>query len=665
MSVTGQQWPSPALQQFTASYCIDCHGEKNSEGNFSISTLDTNIRDGDHYEQWRLVLEQLQFGDMPPDGARQPAIAERKIVVEQLRSKFHTLFQPGTSPIFKLQLPAFGNHVDHTELFDSPAPRVTPSPPRLWRIRPEVYNTTMPRLAEKVEGLANALTYSEQPEFRDYSALYFIDEASAGPLLDNAKKIASQMVSDTGKDKNLKQLAGLSSPPGTELLHSSIKTVFYKVLGRNPTPDETHRYSKFYTTAYESSQANTAVIALISAVLLQPEALFRQELGDGSVDQHGRTRLSQLELAFALSFAVSNIPQNRFMEAAKADKLKEKSEIVKLLNEQLALEDYLFTKNPRIITFFREYFGYQNTLEVFKDQPEDGNHNPSLLVADLEANIADILHQDQNVLKELLTFDQYYVNASYKSVKREGIQLQLGHIKPGMYHTAYGLARDWKWSLEKQPVKMPENQRAGVLTHPAWLTAWSGNFENHPVQRGKWIRTHLLGGNVPDVPIGVDARIPVDDTMTLRERLAIATSDNTCWRCHRKMDDLGVPFEQFDHYGRFQRFEAGKPVEVDGAITRTGLTQLDRTFDSPIGLMAALSESEYVTQVFIRHAFRFFLGRNETIGDAKTLQDAYLVYKESRGSFRQLVISLLTSDSFLLRQIYTEEQEENRKGANP
>ena len=85
MSVTGQQWPSPALQQFTASYCIDCHGEKNIEGNFSISTLDTNIRDGDHYEQWRLVLEQLQFGDMPPDGARQPAIAERKIVVEQLR----------------------------------------------------------------------------------------------------------------------------------------------------------------------------------------------------------------------------------------------------------------------------------------------------------------------------------------------------------------------------------------------------------------------------------------------------------------------------------------------------------------------------------------------------------------------------------------------------
>ena len=64
-----------------------------------------------------------------------------------------------------------------------------------------------------------------------------------------------------------------------------------------------------------------------------------------------------------------------------------------------------------------------------------------------------------------------------------------------------------------------------------------------------------------------------------------------------------------------------------------------------------LSKSERVEQVFIRYAFRFFMGRNETLGDANTLQDAHQAYRISGGSFKSVVTSLLTSDSFLLRQV--------------
>jgi hypothetical protein len=47
--------------------------------------------------------------------------------------------------------------------------------------------------------------------------------------------------------------------------------------------------------------------------------------------------------------------------------------------------------------------------------------------------------------------------------------------------------------------------------------------------------------------------------------------------------------------------------------------------------------------------FRFFMGRNETLGDAKTLQDAHKPYVESNGSMKELVVSLLSSDSFIYR----------------
>ena len=37
----------------------------------------------------------------------------------------------------------------------------------------------------------------------------------------------------------------------------------------------------------------------------------------------------------------------------------------------------------------------------------------------------------------------------------------------------------------------------GLLTHPAWLIAQSGNFDNHAIHRGRWIREKLLGESRP------------------------------------------------------------------------------------------------------------------------------------------------------------------------
>ena len=246
---------------------------------------------------------------------------------------------------------------------------------------------------------------------------------------------------------------------------------------------------------------------------------------------------------------------------------------------------------------------------------------------------------------QLLTTSKAYVN--YTVDKKRGTRSPA--YNKTEFETVYGLPPDWKWT-EEQPITLPAQERSGVLTHPAWLVAWSGNFDNHPVQRGKWVRTHLLGGSVPDVPIGVDARIPEDEHLTLRERLASATSKAECWRCHRKMDPLGLPFEKYNHYGHARRYELDKPVDTSGKITRTGDERIDGEVDDPVKMLHQLARSERAEQVFVRYAFRFFLGRNETLGDAKTLQDAHQAYKESGGSFNAVIVSLLSSDSFNYRR---------------
>jgi len=75
-----------------------------------------------------------------------------------------------------------------------------------------------------------------------------------------------------------------------------------------------------------------------------------------------------------------------------------------------------------------------------------------------------------------------------------------------------------------------------------------------------------------------------------------------------------------------------------------------------------LANSERVEQVFVRHAFRFWMGRNETLNDAPVLQAAHKSYRDNGGSMRALITSPLTSDAFRYRKV--ESKRRGKKGQN-
>ncbi|MEM7012282.1 MAG: DUF1588 domain-containing protein [Verrucomicrobiota bacterium] len=219
---------------------------------------------------------------------------------------------------------------------------------------------------------------------------------------------------------------------------------------------------------------------------------------------------------------------------------------------------------------------------------------------------------------------------------------------------------NWDFPVE-QPFVLAEGKRAGILSHPSWLIAHSLNATTDPVRRGKWIRERLLAGTVPDLPVTVDASVPEDPHKTLRERYAV-TEAEACWKCHVKMNPLGYPFEVFDDFGRWRDQELmeglpkqGKdyetrPVNSLGRLDGTGDEQLDGEVTDAYEMIQRLSKSRRVQQSFIRHAFRYWMGRNELISDSKTLIDAENAYIDEGGSFQAMLISLLTSDSFIYRK---------------
>ena len=227
------------------------------------------------------------------------------------------------------------------------------------------------------------------------------------------------------------------------------------------------------------------------------------------------------------------------------------------------------------------------------------------------------------------------------------------------YPMVYDMSDEEQDFLLPQPYKRPN--RAGMLTHPAWLIAHSLNDSTDPIRRGKWIRERLLAGSVPDLPITVDATIPEDHEKTLRERLVV-TEQNECWRCHRKMNPLGYAFEIYDDFGRFRTRESldklpklngefpSKPVDAKAMLDNTGDELLNSEYDNALELIEKLADSDRVRQSMIRHVFRYFMGRNEMLIDSQTLIAADKAYLESGGSFNALLVSLLTSDSFLYRK---------------
>lgn len=694
------------LRPFLTEHCVKCHGPDKQKGDVRLDTLTGDLaKEG---ELWATVRDQIRDGLMPPKKEKRPdaALARRVVAtLTQALPKAQTAEQFASD-----QLPNKGNLIPHDLLFGHAAGAVTPPAARLWRLNSDSYLALLGGVYRgKLDGLVKPFTPIPDRGLKDYAALYSMDEPTTEILLRNAARIVERQTAHelrdgkvAGKNDTVREFVALMDPaamPTHERIAAAVKLQFTLAIGRAPAEEEVVRYQSLYEQCAQDGDGPAAVKTVLQAVLLRADAIFRSELG-GTADGKGRRMLAPLELAAALSLALGNKRMEPLITAATKGELATREQIATQLRRVLETPDKRLDTS-RLFTFFRQYFDYTGGTDIFKEPkfpfPEMATewaqlmgkspkhdetlrgsiHLPADLVADTDRLIQHVLDADKDVLRALLTTDLTFVNLRYledkktrlKNVPAPAFEKQRvnhrGLVGP---HYVYGFDA---WP-ESQPVRAPADKpRLGILMQPAWLVAHSTNFENDPVRRGRWIRERLLGQTVPDLPIGVVAQVPDEPHRTFRDRLQVTRADK-CWKCHQSMDDLGLPFEQFSHYGVFQKAELvvdreataasvdkkGQPLgksyttaklDTTGGVALTDDPQLDGPVKDPFELVRRLADSQRVRQVFVRHAFRYFMGRNESLADARTLQEADRAYDASGGSFKTLVVSLLTSDSFLYR----------------
>ena len=200
----------------------------------------------------------------------------------------------------------------------------------------------------------------------------------------------------------------------------------------------------------------------------------------------------------------------------------------------------------------------------------------------------------------------------------------------------------------------PEDHRGGLLTQAAILSLTSDGTRHRPVHRGKWILESMLGKAPPPPPANVPAlktSLPHEAKMSLRAKLEAHRSDPNCAACHRKIDPLGLAFDNYDAIGHWRTVEA----VTDGAganptLDPGGVLPDGRKFaDAATLKKLMLADKDKFATAFTEKLATYALRRAMTFGDRARLQRITVQSKSDGYKLASLVQTLVTSDLFQRR----------------
>ncbi len=684
------------VQPFLKSYCLTCHGAKKSRGEVTLHEMRTDPKDVKAVAHWERVLEQLEIGMMPPEKSPQPTPRQRVDVTEWI-TDYLTQAGNGFSLRSKSLLPEYGNRVNHELLFDGSVKDLSASSARLWRISPYIFAG---RGYQSGPGSkAQPLAFSTKTDgIRDYSSQEIVGEAGFLTLMMTFDDIiAKQMHDDKNAPGNptFKAISEAKGEPTKEAMEKAIREEFSRARCRPIDDEELTRYRNFMVKNIKQAGNESGLKITIMAIYLAPEAIYRMEFGMGEPDEHGRRMLSPREIAFAVSYALTDLPPHKvpiIQDALERKQLSTRADVEKVVRRLIAdgappnqlglpgFHDSLRAQGkrgyfylPRVQRFFEEFFEYPKVSGLFKDARR-GSFGPRAVPGVTQGTIAAIVNEDKNVIAELLASPRF--NDSRVRLLELLDANYADRLKKLPEKSRENLIKEHQQKRKEiENRAKDETFRAGALTDPSWLMVHAKCVANDPVRRGKWVRERLLAGSVPELPIGVDAKVPEIHDKTLRQRFEIVQQD-ACWKCHKLMNPLGNAFEGFDDFGRYrtghyydpkrkdflEQHEWDKiaktkghgiipyPVDATGYLSGTRDPALDGQVKDAVDLVQRLAKSSRVRQSIIRHAFRYWMGRNETLSDSRTLIAADQAYVKSGGRFSEVIISLVTSDSFLYRK---------------
>ncbi len=510
-----------------------------------------------------------------------------------------------------------------------------PGPALIRRLTRREYNNTIRDLLGDVSAPANGFTPDE--EFMGFNN----QAASLGmtPLHAEQYMQASERLSETAVTRLESLLPCQPAVVGEAACLRAFVISFGRRAFRRPLLDEeVDGLMTLYDAALDMDppRFERAFRLVIQALLQSPNFLFRIEVGevfdvidveDGRHEDKDRLRLTDYEMASRLSYLLwQSMPDSDLFDAAERGELTT-AEQVKAQARRLLAED---RARHTLLDFFDQWLRIGEVYTLSRDASAYPDFNEGLrplFAAESHAFIEDLLWGPVRDLTRLFDADYTFMN--------ETIARYFG--VPGVVGS------------QMRKVPLDPTQRAGILTHASIMAVTAKPNRTSPVNRGVYVRDHILCTPLPPPPPDLPIVPPSPDpTRSTRQQFEEHSANPVCAGCHVLIDPIGFGFENLDADGRWRTTENGHVVDASGEMTAT--LDADGPFVGAAALSRQLANSEQVHRCAVTQYFRFAQGRGETRADLCSLDQLYLAYEDGGRDLVSMVEQLTSTNLFRFRR---------------
>ena len=341
-----------------------------------------------------------------------------------------------------------------------------------------------------------------------------------------------------------------------------------------------------------SDPFNKGVQLVVEAMLQLPQFLYRTEVSD-SAPINGLAPLTSFEVASRLSYMLWNtMPDAALLDLAEAGRLGTAAEV---RTAALAM-----LEDPRAQAVVDDFHYQWLELDKYNNLARD----PTLFPAFSPA-LSPMMQQETLRFIRHVVFDQKAPFASLFTSPVTFVNKELAALYKltGSYTTA-AYAR----------VELDPTQRAGLLTQTGFLASHAYTRYDSPIHRGVFMIRRVLCLPLGDPPGNADLNLPpiTGDIKTTRQQVTAHTSPSACSGCHKRINEIGFAFGNYDAVGQYRTVENGVNVDSSGTIALGGAVV---AFDNAIQLSKLVSESAEARSCYARNWMRYAYQRADTKED--------------------------------------------------
>jgi hypothetical protein len=383
-----------------------------------------------------------------------------------------------------------------------------------------------------------------------------------------------------------------------------------------------------YAQARTTEGFEAGIRMAVQGILANPRFLFRLEEAPKTVRVGESYQISNIDVASRLSFFLwDTVPDAELLKVARQGVLTSPVVFDRQVRRMLA--------DPRAealaTRFAAQWLRLQDVDKTRPDPlvyPQWDHTLTEALVRETELFFNSLVREDRSVL-DLITADYTFVNE--RLAKHYGIPNVMGN------------------AFER--VRLPNENRRGILGQGSILLLTSVADRTSPVLRGKWVMEVLLGTPPPPPPPNVPALeetsgVKNAKVLSVRERLEEHRNNPNCRSCHRVIDPLGLALENYDVTGQWRIKDNGVPIDPTGEL-------YDGTkLDGPAALrQALLKRSDVLLRTFTESLMTYALGRPVEYYDMPAIRAIVRDAARHDNRISSFILGVVNSAAFRMSKI--------------